>query len=73
MDVLRNQIVENKTIQLILSHATFKDVPFEPDRADTESVDQAAGGGDDEKSEIPEAKHGGDAEPLRQAEQRSVE
>ena len=49
MDVLRNQIIENKTIQLILSHASFKDVPFEPERTDTESVDQAAGGGDEQQ------------------------
>jgi trigger factor len=71
MDVLRNQIIENKTIQLILSHASFKDVPFEPERTDTESVDQAAGGGDEDQSEIPEAKHGGDAQPLRGVEQRA--
>jgi trigger factor len=71
MDVLRNQIVENKTIQLILSHASFKDVPFEPERTDTESVDQAAGGGDEEESEIPEAKHGGDAQPLRGMDQHA--
>ncbi|HEV2968938.1 MAG TPA: trigger factor [Pirellulales bacterium] len=71
MDVLRNQIIENKTIELILSHANFKDVPFEPDRTDTESVDQTAGGGEEEESEIPEAKHGGDAEPLRGMDQRA--
>ncbi len=71
MDVLRNQIIENKTIQLILSNASFKDVPFEPERTDTESVDQAAGGGDEEESEIPEAKHGGDAQPLRGMDQRA--
>jgi trigger factor len=71
MDVLRNQIIENKTIQLILSHASFKDVPFEPERTDTESVDQAAGGGDEQQTEIPEAKHGGDAEPLRGMDQRA--
>jgi trigger factor len=71
MDVLRNQIIENKTIQLILSNASFKDVPFEPERTDTESVDQAAGGGDEEESEIPEAKHGGDAQPLRGMDQHA--
>src|SRR5207302_8501261 len=71
MDVLRNQIVENKTIQLILSHATFRDVPFVPERTDTESVDETAGGGDEQESEIPEAKHGGEAEPLRSVEQRA--
>jgi trigger factor len=71
MDVLRNQIIENKTIQLILSHASFRDVPFEPERTDTESVDETAGGGDEQESEIPEAKHGGEAEPLRSVEQRA--
>jgi trigger factor len=71
MDVLRNQIIENKTIQLILSHASFRDVPFEPERTDTESVDETAGGGDEHESEIPEAKHGGEAEPLRSVEQRA--
>ena len=29
MDVLRNQIVERKVIDLILEHATFKEVPYE--------------------------------------------
>ena len=29
MDVLRNQIVERKVIELILEHATFKEVPYE--------------------------------------------
>jgi trigger factor len=34
MDVLRNQIIERKTIELILGHAEFKDVPFEPETTD---------------------------------------
>jgi trigger factor len=71
MDVLRNQIIENKTIQLILSHATFRDVPFEPERTDTESVDETAGGGDEQESEIPEAKHGGEPQPLRSMDERA--
>ena len=29
MDVLRNQIIERKVIELILAHATFKEVPYE--------------------------------------------
>ena len=60
MDVLRNQIVENKTIKMILDEAKFKDVPFVPEKADSESLDLAISG-DDEESEIPEAKHGGEA------------
>ena len=29
MDVLRNQIIERKVIDVILAHATFKEVPYE--------------------------------------------
>jgi trigger factor len=54
MDILRNQIIERKTIDLILEHAKFKDVPFELEEIDTEAVDLSAGGGDE--SEIPEAQ-----------------
>ena len=42
MDVLRNQIIERKVIELVLSHATFKDVPFEPEGPDVEALDLAA-------------------------------
>jgi trigger factor len=56
MDVLRNQIVEGKVVDLILQHAEFHDVPYQPETAaEAEAVDQAAGGGETE-SEIPEAK-----------------
>ncbi len=68
MDVLRNQIIERKVIDLVLSHATFKDVPFEMDGPDTEALDRALGGG--EHSEIPEAKPGGEAAPLPGSERR---
>ena len=44
MDALRNQIIERKTIELILQNAKFKDVPFEFEPADEEAVDLAAGG-----------------------------
>jgi len=54
MDILRNQIIERKTIDLILSHARFKDVPFEMEEFETEAVDISAGGGDE--PEIPEAQ-----------------
>jgi trigger factor len=64
MDSLRNQIIERKVIELVLSHAQFKDVPYKPEGADTEAIDQSAGG-EDEESDIPEAKHPGEAEPLR--------
>ena len=29
MDILRNQIIERKTIELVLKHAKFKDVPYQ--------------------------------------------
>jgi trigger factor len=58
MDVLRNQIIERKVIDLILSHAEFRDVPYRPERVDAEAIEMAAGGG--EEPEIPEAKAGGE-------------
>lgn len=69
MDTLRNQIVERKVIELICSHATFTH-----SRADTfgappvAAIDHAIGGRDE--TEIPEAKHGGDAQPLQQPAER---
>ncbi len=54
MDVLRNQIIERKVVELILEHAEFTDVPYQPEAADAEAVDWAAGGGEPE-SDIPEA------------------
>jgi trigger factor len=57
MDVLRNQIVERKVVDLILQHAVFEEVPYEYRPGDAEAIDLAAGGG--EHSEIPEAKPGG--------------
>ena len=69
MDVLRNQIVERKAIERILAHAKFTKVAHEPERADTEAVEWAAGGGEPE-SDIPEAQpevaheeQGGQSEP----------
>jgi trigger factor len=69
MDSLRNQIIERKVIELVLSHANFKDVPYKPESMDTEALDQAAGGGEEEESSIPEAKNPGEAEPLRAAKE----
>ncbi len=65
MDALRNQIIERKVIELVLSHAEFKEVPYKPEGAETEAIDQSAGG--ERRSEIPEAKNTGEAEPLRPA------
>ncbi len=64
MDVLRNQIIERKVIHLITSHAQFTEVEFTPKTEGTEAVDHAVGGGD--PAAIPEAKHGGEAEELRE-------
>ncbi len=57
MDVLRNQIIEGKVISLILSHAQFKEVPYQPETTDAEAIDQAAGG-----EEAPAAPAAGAAE-----------
>lgn len=59
-DVLRNQIIERKVIELVLEKAKFKDVPFKPEASSeetTEAVDQTAGGGDAD-DDIPRAKYG---------------
>jgi trigger factor len=55
MDVLRNQIIERKAIQLITSHATITDAAYQPPRDEVSAVDHAVGG---EREHIPEAKHG---------------
>ncbi|MFM1903009.1 MAG: Trigger factor [Planctomycetota bacterium] len=57
MDVLRNQIIERKTVDLITSHASFKDVPFEFPAPDTEAVDHAVCGVVVGEEEIPVAAH----------------
>jgi len=63
MDALRNQIIERKVLDLVLKQAKFTDVPFHLEGEETEALDQAAGGGEEEA--IPEAQHPGDAEPLK--------
>jgi len=55
MDVLRNQIIERKVIDLILAHASFREVAWQPEAAEAEAIDRSLGGGERE-SEIPEAK-----------------
>ena len=60
MDTLRNQIIERKTIDLILSKATFKEVPYVLEGTDAEAIDQAAGG---EEAEIPEAQEAPEPAP----------
>ena len=58
MDVLRNQIIERKVIDLILANAQFKEVPYEIEESDVAALDFTAAGGD--HSEIPAAKAGGE-------------
>ena len=53
MDVLRNQIVERKVIELIMENAKFKDVPYDAGLSDTTAIGQTAGG--HQESDIPEA------------------
>ena len=55
MDVLRNQIIERKTVDLITSKAKFKDVPFEFERPDADAIDHAVCGKVVGEEEIPTA------------------
>jgi trigger factor len=70
MDTLRNQIIERKAIDLVLSHAKFKDVPYKLETTDAEAIDQSAGGGDEgDDVEIPEAKYSGEAEAMPKSQE----
>ncbi|HZZ71954.1 MAG TPA: trigger factor [Pirellulales bacterium] len=53
MDVLRNQIIERKVIDLVLQHAQFNEIPFKMEKSDVEALDEAAGGNEEQ---IPEAQ-----------------
>ncbi len=63
MDVLRNQIIERKVVDLILAHAQFRDVPWEPSSPEAEAIDRAVGG--DLEEELAEAN------PEAQTDQQS--
>jgi trigger factor len=41
MDIIRNQIIERKVIDLICQHATFREVPFDFENLDIEAIDKA--------------------------------
>ncbi|MAV37467.1 MAG: trigger factor [Planctomycetaceae bacterium] len=69
MDTLSNQIVERKVIELICSQATFSEVEVENPIEDTTAMDHAIVPRDE--SDIPVAKHGGDAQALQQPADRS--
>lgn len=51
MDVLRNQIVERKVLELVQGEAKFTDEPYNPEKNEVEAIHMAAGG----PGEIPEA------------------
>ena len=56
MDVLRNQIIERKVLELVQSEAKFKDEPYEPQKNDTEAISIAAGGSSGGAIPVTEAK-----------------
>jgi trigger factor len=56
MDVLRNQIIERKVVDLILEHAVFQEAPYQFRPTDAEAIDHSAAGG--EQTDIPQAKPG---------------
>ncbi len=58
MDVLRNQIIENKVVSLIEESATITNVDFQPDTRQVEAIDLAISGEQD--VDIPEAEAGGE-------------
>jgi trigger factor len=62
MDVLRNQIIERKTLEVIEHNAKFNDTPFEFPRPDADAVDHAVCGSVVGEEEIPTAKHAEAAE-----------
>ena len=64
-----NQIIERKVIATITEAATFKDVPYQEDDNQVFAVDHIVSGVKD--STIPVAKHGGDAEQLREPADRT--
>jgi trigger factor len=53
MDSLRNQIIERKTIDVVLAEAKFTDVPMEEDQEQTAAINLAAGG-EEKDSKIPD-------------------
>ncbi|TWT88881.1 Trigger factor [Pseudobythopirellula maris] len=64
MDVLRNQIIERKVMELVQSEAKFQDEPFDQAEADVEAISFFAGGGE---GDIPQATE--EAEAAARAEE----
>ncbi|MEM8947432.1 MAG: trigger factor [Planctomycetota bacterium] len=54
MDVLQNQILERKVLEVVQDQAKFNDQPYEPEPLDVEAIYLAAGGGGSAAA-IPEA------------------
>ena len=71
MDALRNQIIERKVVDLICSRAEFTEVSYDPFESEDVAAINFALGGSTETAEIPEAKHGGDAQELQKPPSRS--
>lgn len=61
MDVLQNQIIERKVLEVIQAAAKFDDKQFKPTPLDTEAIYLAAGGGEGEAN-IPKATEAEQAE-----------
>ncbi|MDD3589209.1 MAG: trigger factor [Thermoguttaceae bacterium] len=54
MDVLRNQIIERKVINMIMESAEFVEVPYVMEELDEEAVDRAAGAPEETIPEVSE-------------------
>ncbi len=68
-DVLRNQIIERKVLELIMQHASFKEVASSSDEQTISGVDFFISGR--AKADIPDAKYGGDERDLQQPADRT--
>ncbi len=70
MDMLRNQVIERKVVDLILSHAEFQEIPYKPDTAEAEAVGWSASG--EQESTIPEIAPEG-SEPKQESSEAKPE
>jgi len=68
MDVLRNQVIENKVIQRILEHAQFKEVPYTPPEEESYGLEVAlTGQAEPEPETSPSGQATAEAAPSGQA------
>ena len=70
MDVLHNQVIENKVIDLILGTPEFEEVPYSPEETDVEAIDLTAGGGGGHPGRQARAAAEAPARPPRHASAR---